>query len=59
MSVDAIQEEIKTPEPEIDLPFPTSASGRVIYGLFITLAPAFSFLATVLMEPSWQDGKLS
>lgn len=59
MSVDVTQEAIKTPEPELSLPFPVSTAGRVVYGLFITLVPAFSFLATALLQPLWQDAKLS
>jgi uncharacterized protein DUF6688 len=58
MSVDAIQE-IEMQEPAVDLPFPASTSGRIIYGLFITLVPAFSFVATALLKPLWQDAKLS
>ena len=39
------------------LPFPIMW-GRVLYGLFVTILPAFSFWATELLKPEWQTGKL-
>ncbi len=47
-----------TTEP-VALPFPTSVWGRVLYGLFVTILPVFSFWATDLLKPEWQNGELS
>src|SRR3990172_242821 len=45
-------------EPSISLPFPNAWWGRVSYGLFVTVLPAFSFWATQLLKPEWQNGEL-
>ena len=39
-------------------PFPKSGWVRVIYGLFITLLPVFSFWAIQFLKPEWQSGEL-
>ena len=44
--------------PPVSLPFPTTWWGRVFYALFITLLPIFSFWATDLLKPEWQNGQL-
>lgn len=54
---DVIQEDMeKTPA---SLPFPSSPWGRVLYGLFVAILPVFSFWATDLLKPEWQNGELS
>jgi len=40
-------------------PFPASWGLRVMYILFVTALPAFSFWATELLKPEWQTGKFS
>jgi hypothetical protein len=48
------------PHPiEISMPFPSSRWGRLLYALFITILPFFSFWLTLLVKPDWQSGKLS
>lgn len=54
---DAIQ--IDAQEASIPLPFPQAWWGRVFYGLFVAVLPAFSFWATDLLKPEWQNGQLS
>ncbi len=44
---------------EISLPFPSAFWGRVLYGLFITVMPIFSFSMVHVMKPEWQSGRLS
>jgi hypothetical protein len=51
-------DQIEAQKPLISLPFPTSAWQRILYGLFITLLPAFSFAATALLKPEWQNGQV-
>jgi len=41
------------------LPFPNAWAARILYGLFVTVLPAFSFWATDLLKPEWQNGELS
>src|SRR5574341_193883 len=58
MNMEAMPEQMEVQEPSVSLPFPTSGWGRILYGLFITLLPAFSFGATALIQPEWQNGQL-
>ena len=50
-----------TPEPaSLGIsPFPASWGLRVLYVLFVTVLPAFSFWATELLKPEWQSGKFA
>jgi hypothetical protein len=43
----------------IRLPFPSTSWGRILYGLFVTVLPIFSFSMTHVLEPEWQSGNLS
>jgi len=43
----------------ISLPFPKEGWVRFMYGVFITVLPAFSFLAVQFLKPDWQSGSLS
>jgi len=54
---DAIQ--IDAEEASKSLPFPTAPWGRILFGLFVTVLPIFSFWATDLLKPEWQNGELS
>lgn len=56
--MEAMPDQREAQEPSFSLPFPTSGWGRILYGLFITLLPAFSFVATYLIQPEWQNGQL-
>ena len=58
MNLEPVSESSEIEEPPIPLPFPIMWWGRVLYGLFITVLPAFSFWATELLKPEWQTGKL-
>ena len=58
MNIEAMPDPIEAQQPSVSLPFPTSGWGRILYGLFITLLPAFSFGATALIKPVWQTGRL-
>jgi hypothetical protein len=42
----------------VSLPFPIAPWGRILYGLFVTVLPLFSFWATDLLKPEWQNGEL-
>ncbi len=44
---------------EISSPFPTTRWGRVLFGLFVTVPPIFSFSMINALKPEWQSGKLS
>ena len=44
--------------PPGSLPFPTTWWGSIFYVLFITVLPIFSFRATDLLKPEWQNGQL-
>ncbi|HET9912013.1 MAG TPA: DUF6688 family protein [Anaerolineales bacterium] len=58
MELEASSDQTVVPEPSIFLPFPKARWGRVLYGLFVTVLPAFSFWATDLLKPEWQNGEL-
>ena len=58
MNMEAVPDQREAQEPSVSLPFPASGWGRILYGLFITLLPAFSFAATALIKPEWQNGQL-
>jgi len=59
MSMEPVLEQSETQQAPVSLPFPIKWWGRALYGLFVIALPAFSFWATFLVEPEWQDGKLS
>lgn len=40
-------------------PFPIPSSQRILYALFVTVLPIFSFSMVHVMKPEWQSGKLS
>ncbi len=44
---------------ETALPFPPAFWWRVLYGLFVTILPIFSFSMIHVVKPEWQSGKLS
>lgn len=54
---DAIPSDVE--EAPIFLPFPTALWGRIFYGLFVTVLPAFSFSVIQGLKPEWQNGELS
>jgi hypothetical protein len=58
MELEASSDQTIVPQPSIFLPFPKTRWGRVLYGLFVTVLPAFSFWATDLIKPEWQNGEL-
>ncbi|HEU0297170.1 MAG TPA: DUF6688 family protein [Anaerolineales bacterium] len=58
MNIEPVPDQREAQEPSVSLPFPTSAWGRYVYGLFITVLPAFSFAATAFIKPDWQNGEL-
>jgi hypothetical protein len=45
--------------PEIPPPFPAALSGRVLWGLFVTILPIVSFSMVHLLKPDWQSGNAS
>jgi len=59
MSTELVEGQMEARESSVALPFPTGLWGRIFYGLFITIMPAFSFWATDLLKPEWQNGELS
>ena len=59
MSTEITPEENTGAEASSALPFPTVWWGRVLYGLFVTALPIFSFGATDLLKPEWQSGRLA
>ena len=59
MSLDTVSAESEIKDSLVSLPFPKTWWGRVSYGLFVTALPAFSFWATELLRPEWQNGDLS
>ncbi|MFT3891410.1 MAG: hypothetical protein QM730_07225 [Anaerolineales bacterium] len=59
MSIEPALEQNEVQKQPVSLPFSSSIAGRIVYGLFLTIIPAFSFLAVHLLEPEWQNGKLS
>jgi hypothetical protein len=59
MSVETIDEQ-DTLEKSSNLAlFPKPWWGRLLYGLFVTAMPAFSFWAIQFLKPEWQNGDLS
>ncbi len=44
---------------EISLPYPQAFWWRVLYALFVTVLPIFSFSMVNVMKPDWQSGQLS
>jgi len=59
MSLEPVPEQIDPKESSAVLPFPTAPWARILYGLFVTVLPVFSFWATDLLKPEWQNGELS
>jgi hypothetical protein len=43
----------------ISPPFPVTSWGRILYGLFVTVLPIFSFSMIYVIKPDWQSGNLS
>ena len=58
MSLESVPGQSEIKESPNSLPFPKSGWVRVMYGLFITVLPAFSFWATQVLKPEWQSGEL-
>jgi len=58
VSLEPVTEQTEIKEFPIPLPFPTAWWGRVLYGLFVTILPAFSFWAIQILKPEWQTGEL-
>ncbi len=58
MELETNSDQTDEKEPSTSLPFPNAWWGRALYGLFVTVLPAFSFWATELLKPEWQDGEL-
>ncbi len=58
MNLEPVSEQSEIKESPTPLPFPIMWWGRVLYSLFVTVLPAFSFWATELLKPEWQTGKL-
>ncbi len=44
---------------EISSPFPSAFWGRVLYGLFVTAMPIFSFSMIHVLKPDWQSGRVA
>jgi len=59
MSLEISTDQNEVKEIPIRYPFPNPWWGRVLYGLFITVVPIFSFFAIHILEPEWQSGELS
>ena len=59
MSLEPVSDPGEIQVSSISLPFPKAWWGRALYGLFVTTLPAFSFWATQLLRPEWQNGDLS
>jgi hypothetical protein len=58
MSHEAILDQGAATESSIALPFPEAGWARVLYGLFVTALPVFSFWAIQPLKPEWQTGDL-
>lgn len=58
MTMETVPDPMDAKVSPVSLPFPTTWWGRVFYALFITLLPIFSFWATDLLKPEWQNGQL-
>jgi hypothetical protein len=59
MSTESALEQSEVREQPVSLPFPKQTWGRILYGLFLTLIPAFSFWIVPAIGPEWQDGKFT
>lgn len=59
MDIEAAAEQRSVEQAGTSLPFPRAWWGRVLYGLYITILPAFAFWGTELVKPEWQSGDLS
>jgi hypothetical protein len=59
MGVETIAEQETVAEPSNLALFPKPWWGRLLYGLFVTAMPAFSFWAIQSLKPEWQNGDLS
>lgn len=57
MSFEPIPDQSEIKESPNSLPFPKSGWVRVMYGLFITALPVFSFWAIQFLKPEWQSGE--
>jgi hypothetical protein len=58
MNLEPVSDQREIEVPPDSLPFPLVWWGRVLYSLYVTVLPAFSFWATELLKPEWQTGKL-
>jgi len=58
MSLTPVPDENVTKAIPLTLPFPNAVWLRVLYGLFVGLMPVFSFWATDLLKPEWQNGDI-
>ena len=58
MSLEPVPDENVTKATPLTLPFPNAVWLRVLYGLFVGLMPVFSFWATDLLKPEWQNGDI-
>jgi len=58
MSLEPVPDENVTKATPLTLPFPKAWWLRVLYGLFVGLMPVFSFWATDLLKPEWQNGDI-
>ena len=58
MELETVSDQMDDKAPSISLPFPNAWWWRVLYGLFVTTLPVFSFWATELLKPEWQNGEL-
>ena len=58
MGLEPIPDENVTKASPLTLPFPNAVWLRVLYGLFVGLMPVFSFWATDLLKPEWQNGDI-
>lgn len=59
MNPELLPEQKEIEKPLVSLPFPNPWWGRILYGLFLTVVPVFSFFAIQVLEPEWQTGELS
>src|SRR5512147_1695960 len=59
MSIEPTLERGEIQQTSISVPFPIKWWGRILYGLFLTLIPAFSFWIVPAIGPEWQDGKFT
>lgn len=59
MSSEPVLESPESQPPSPSLPFPTAWWGKILYGLFLTVIPTFSFWVVPALGPEWQDGKFT